>query len=208
MKKELLKLYAITDRTWLEGRPLSSAVEQAIKGGATIVQLREKNMNEDELIREALEVKKVCDKYSVPLIINDNVEVAKKINAAGVHIGQSDMEYEKARQILGKDAIIGVTAKTLEQAGKANELGADYIGSGAVFGSTTKTDALPMTMNMLNEICESVDIPVVAIGGINADNILKLKGQRISGVAVVSGIFRGNDIKANAERLLALVNQL
>lgn len=207
MNKELLKLYAITDSSLLSDETLKEAVEAAILGGATIIQLREKNISKEELVKEALEIKEVCDKYNVPLIINDNVQVAKEINATGVHIGQNDMEYSKAREILGDTAIIGVTAKTIEQARKAYELGADYIGSGAVFGSTTKKDALPMTRELLSEICESVEMPVVAIGGINKDNILSLKGIKIAGVAVVSGIFKGN-IKENAEELLRLVEEI
>ena len=162
----------------------------------------------DEFEKEGRNLLELCHRYHVPLIINDNVALAARINADGVHIGQSDMELENARKMLGADKIIGVTAKTVEQAKKAEAAGADYLGSGAVFGSSTKTDAKPMEFSLFCEICESVQIPVVAIGGINADNVPALKGSRLAGVAVVSGIFACRDIEAGTRALLAKVETI
>lgn len=200
------KLYAITDRTWLaEGETMADAVEQAILGGVTFVQLREKKMAGDELRELAVSVQKVCKKYNVPFVINDNVSLAVEIDADGVHLGQSDMELTEARRLLGADKIIGATAKTVEQAKEAQEKGADYLGSGAIFGTTTKQDAKPMTKELLNEICESVSIPVVAIGGINTGNVAELQGTKIAGVAVVSGIFAEKDKKLAAEKMRTIL---
>ena len=203
-----LKLYAVTDRTWLKGKSLASQVEAAIRGGVTMVQLREKNMEKAEILKEAKEVQAVCKKYKVPFLINDYVELAKEIDADGVHIGQGDMAIENARAILGPDKIIGVTAKTVEQAKKAEASGADYLGSGAVFGSSTKTDALPMEHSLLQEICESVNIPIVAIGGITADNVMQLSGRKMAGVAVVSGIFANEDVEAGSRKFSELVTKM
>ncbi len=202
-------LYAITDTKWLHpGEPLSATVEKAIQGGATIIQLREKTLTGEALEAEAISVQKVCQKYNIPFIINDDVILAKKIDADGVHIGQDDMGLLEARAILGKDKIIGVTAKTIELARKAMDEGASYLGSGAVFGSTTKTDAKPMTLDMFQSICESVDIPVVAIGGIDETNIEKLRGRKMSGFAVVSAIFAKDDITAAAKHLAELAHDI
>ena len=195
--KEWLRLYAVTDRTWLGDETLYEQVEKALRGGATMVQIREKELDEA-----------LCRSYQVPLIINDNVALAKRIDADGVHIGQSDMEMQNAREILGEDKIIGVTAKTVEQARAAEAAGADYLGSGAVFGSSTKTDAKPMDHALLAEICASVTIPVVAIGGITADNVTQLNGRGMAGVAVVSGIFACSDIEAGTKHLRALVDEI
>ena len=162
---------------------------------------REKELSEADFEQEAKELLELCHKYNVNLIINDNVALAAKVGADGVHIGQSDMGVEKARAILGKEKIIGVTAKTVEQAKAAEAAGADYLGSGAVFGTSTKKDAKPMDHALLQEICESVKIPVVAIGGIDGGNILLLKGRKMAGVAVVSGLFACEDIKKAAEDL-------
>ena len=195
-------LYAITDRTWLkEGESLCEAVRKAIEGGASVIQLREKVLVGDELKQLASNVQKVCNQYNVPLIINDDVELAKEIEADGVHIGQNDMDIQSARKILGKDKIIGVTAKTIEQATHAQSNGADYLGSGAVFGSSTKLDAKPMTLDMFQTICESVEIPVVAIGGIDETNIEGLRKRKMAGFAVVSAIFAKDDIKAATHKL-------
>ena len=204
MKKEQLRLYAVTDRTWLGNETLYEQVEKALEGGATLVQLREKELPEADVQKEAEELLE----YNVNLIINDNVELAAKVGADGVHIGQSDMELAHAREILGPDKIIGVTAKTVEQAKAAEAGGADYLGSGAVFGSTTKKDAIPMKHELLEEICHSVKIPVVAIGGITAENVLQLKGRGIAGVAVVSGIFACEDIETGTRHLGELVEQI
>ena len=206
--KEWLRLYAVTDRAWLGDETLYEQVEKALRGGATMVQIREKELDEAHFEEEAKLIQKLCRTYQVPLIINDNVALAKRIDADGVHIGQSDMEMKNARAILGEDKISGVTAKTIEQAQAAEAAGADYLGSGAVFGSSTKTDAKPMDHAVLAEICASVTIPVVAIGGITAENILQLKGRGIAGVAVVSGIFACEDIKAGTRHLGELVEQI
>lgn len=208
MKREQVLLYAITDRTWLGGRTLAEAVEQAVLGGATMIQLREKEMNTEELIQSGNEIKSVCNKYGVPLIINDNVEAAKKINADGVHLGQDDMPIKEARAILGNNKIIGITAKTVEQAMKAEKDGADYIGSGAVFGTTTKSNAVKMELDTLRAITQSVNIPVTAIGGITAENIDGLWNTGISGVAVVSGIFAQENIKKASETLFEKIKSI
>lgn len=208
IKREQLRVYAVTDRTWLGDETLYEQVEKALKGGATLIQLREKTLPEAEVEKEAVELLKLCHRYQVPFIIDDDVELAARVGADGVHIGQSDMELAHAREILGTDRIIGVTAKTVEQAKKAEAGGADYLGSGAVFGSTTKKDAIPMKHELLEEICHSVDIPVVAIGGITADNVLELKGRGMAGVAVVSGIFACKDIEAGTKHLRELVEKI
>lgn len=199
-RKEL-QLYAVTDRTWLFGRPLAEDVEKALKGGVTLVQLREKNRDFDAIVQEAKKIRSVCRKHGVKLIINDNVEAALASDADGVHLGQGDIPVKEAREILGADKIIGATAKTVEQAKKAEAEGADYLGSGAVFGSSTKSDAVKMELDTLKSITESVNIPVVAIGGITGDNVTKLKGTGICGAAVVSGIFAAEDIETAAEDL-------
>ena len=208
MKKEQLRLYAVTDRTWLGNETLYQQVEKALEGGATLVQLREKELPEADVQKEAEELLELCHRYGVKLILDDDVELAAKVGADGVHIGQSDMGLAHARESLGPDKIIGVTAKTVEQAKAAEAGGADYLGSGAVFGSTTKKDAIPMKHELLEEICHCVKIPVVAIGGITAENVLQLKGRGIAGVAVVSGIFACEDIKAGTRHLGELVEQI
>ena len=201
MKKEQLRLYAVTDRTWLGNETLYEQVEKALEGGATLVQLREKELPEADVQKEAEELLELCHRYGVKLILDDDVELAAKV-------GADDMELAHAREILGPDKIIGVTAKTVEQAKAAEAGGADYLGSGAVFGSTTKKDAIPMKHELLEEICHSVKIPVVAIGGITAENVLQLKGRGIAGVAVVSGIFACEDIETGTRHLGELVEQI
>lgn len=196
-------IYAITDRMYLrDGMTLDEAVERAILGGAGIIQLREKHLTGASLEELAISVQSVCKKYQVPFIVNDDVELAHKIHADGVHVGQSDMEMSKARRILGPNKIIGVTAKTVEQALAAQSAGANYLGSGAIFATSTKSDAKPLALSDFNNICESVDIPVYAIGGINSDNIDYLKGSKMSGVAVVGGVFDSDDIIATTSNLL------
>lgn len=200
--KNSVRLYAITDRTWLEaGETLPQATEKAIRGGATFIQLREKHTPYDELKALALEVKAVCRDYNVPFVINDNVALAKEIDADGVHIGQSDMELKAARELLGSDKIIGVTAPRLELALTAERLGASYVGAGAVFPTGTKGDAKPLAREELRKITEALTIPVVAIGGITADNVETLGGLGLSGAAVVSAIFAQRDIYAAAKQL-------
>lgn len=215
MNKTDLKLYAITDRQWLQGARLSEHVKLAIEGGATMIQIRDKDIlstDSDAGLKdeysEALEIKRICHEHKVPLIINDNVQFAIDIDADGVHLGQDDMNPAEARKLLGTDKIIGVTAKTVEQAKKAQADGADYLGSGAVFGSTTKLNAKPMTKELLREITAAVDIPVVAIGGINADNASTLKGTGIAGIAVVGAIFASADIKAAARELAEICDKI
>lgn len=206
--RDSLILYAVTDRTWLNGRTLKEQVEEALLGGVTMVQLREKELQEDEFEKEALEIKALCRKYNVPFIINDNVELAIRVDADGVHVGQSDMKAMDVRKIIGPDKILGVTAKTVCQAVEAMEAGADYLGSGAVFGSSTKTDTSTLDHNVLQQICESVTIPVVAIGGITADNVEELKGRKMAGVAVVSAVFGQPDIENATKKLKKQVIEL
>ena len=188
-----MKLYAITDTRWLDGKKLADEVEKALKNGATFLQLRDKNASHEELVAQAREIKKIAAKYGVPFVVNDDVYAAKEADADGVHIGQSDTDYEEARRILGDNKIIGMTAKTVSQAQRAEALGADYIGTGAVFHTSTKTDAKDMSIETLVEIAGSVDIPVVAIGGITYENMDALKDTGVSGLAVVSAIFAAKD---------------
>ena len=195
-KPEELLLYAVTDRHWLNGATLISQVEAALKGGATFIQLREKNLDDEAFYKEALEIQKLCRNYKVPFVINDNVEPAKKIGADGVHVGQSDMEALDVRKVLGDDKIIGVSAQTVEQAKLAEEHGADYLGVGAVFPTGSKDDATEVSFETLKEICEHVHIPVIAIGGITRDNVVKLNQSGICGIAVISAIFGQTDIEA------------
>lgn len=196
IKPEELLLYAVTDRHWLNGATLISQVEEALKGGATFIQLREKNLDDKAFYQEALEIQKLCKEYKVPFVINDNVELAKKIGADGVHVGQSDMEALDVRKVLGDDKIIGVSAQTVEQAELAEKHGADYLGVGAVFPTGSKNDATEVSFEMLQEICEHVHIPVIAIGGITRDNVVELSQSGICGIAVISAIFGQTDIEA------------
>ena len=200
LKKSLL-LYAVTDRRWLkENQSLSDAVKEAVNGGATMIQLREKNMSDDELKKEALLIKDSCN---VPLIIDNNIEVCKAVGADGVHVGQDDMPVKEARKILGPDYIIGATAHNVSEAIQAEKDGADYLGVGAAFGSSTKNDAKKIvSLEEYKKITQAVSIPVVAIGGINDTNIMKLKGLGLSGVAVVSAIFAEDDIEKATREML------
>ena len=206
--ESMLRLYAVTDRSWLGTQALAQQVEQALRGGATCVQLREKELNDTDFLAEAKELKILCARYGVPLIINDNVELALEVDADGVHVGQEDMNAQDVRGLIGPGKILGVTAKTIEQAQKAQLNGADYLGSGAVFGSTTKPNARPMTKELLHSICQSVTIPVVAIGGIHRGNIASLAGTGIRGAAVVSGIFAAADIEEECFRLRAEIDRI
>lgn len=203
-----LELYAITDRSWLNGRTMAQVVEEAILGGVTMIQYREKSLKGQELLEEAVTVQKVCGRYGIPFIINDDPYLAKDINADGVHLGQGDMPINEARKLLGSDKIIGITAKTVEQALAAERDGASYLGSGAMFGSSTKTDAKKMTVDELRSITGSVSIPVVAIGGITADNVSTLDKTGIAGVAVVSAVFAGENIKEDTKKLRSIVASL
>ena len=207
-RPEDMLLYAVTDRAWLNGATLESQVEQALKGGATFVQLREKELDEETFLEEAKKIKKLCGKYHVPFVINDNVEIALAVDADGVHVGQSDMEAGKVREKLGPDKIIGVSCKTVEQALLAKKHGADYLGVGAMYPTGTKKDATAVTPAALSEICHAVDIPVVAIGGINKDRLEPLKGTGVDGVAVVSAIFAAEDIEKAAKELKEAVREI
>lgn len=206
--REQMLLYAVTDRHWLNGRTLYEQVEEALKGGATFIQLREKDLTEEEFLEEAKKIQQLCKKYRVPFIINDNVKLAKEIDADGVHVGQSDMEALDVRAQLGEDKIIGVSARTVEQALLAEKHGADYLGVGAVFQTGTKTDAREVEHSVLKEICTKVDIPVVAIGGITQDNVKELSGSGINGVAVISAIFAQKDIVTATAKLKSCVEQI
>lgn len=208
IEKNAMQLYAITDKSWLNGNTLASQVEDALRGGATFLQLREKNASKKEIIKEALEIKEICKKYNVPFVIDDDVDIAKEIDADGVHIGQNDASYKYARDILGDNKIIGMTAHNLEEALTAQNSGADYIGVGAVFNTSTKLDTIPMSRETLMQITSNISIPVVAIGGINENNILELKGSGVDGVAVISAIFSKEDITEAAKNLLSLSKQL
>ena len=208
LDKEKLLLYGITDRKCLGGRSLYEQTEAALKGGVTLLQLREKNISREEFVKEAEQIKELCDRYHVPLIINDDVETALQIGAAGVHVGQKDMEASQARKRLGDNRILGVTARTMEQALRAQQDGADYLGVGAVFHTDSKKDAVDLDWNVLKEICATVDIPVVAIGGINNDNVLRLSGTGIDGVAVISGIFGQEDVENTARIMRQKVNEI
>lgn len=201
MKNFNLYLYALTDSKY-KSLPVERQVELAIKGGATFVQLREKNISFEEYCRKGVLVKKVCDSYGVPFVINDNVEVAKAIDCTGVHVGQSDMELKSARAVLGQDKIIGVSANTVEEAVKAEAGGADYIGVGAIFYSGTKTDVDVVGTKRLADIVSKVHIPVVAIGGIGRDNCHLIADTGADGIAVVSAVFGAKDIQQAARELL------
>lgn len=204
--KSSLLLYAVTDRSWLRGETLYSQVEKALEGGATMIQLREKEMSEDSFLAEAREIKELCARYDVPFLINDNVAIAAAVDADGVHVGQSDMEAGDVRRNLGRGKIIGVSAQTVEQAILAEKHGADYLGVGAVFHTGTKPDASDVSYETLKAICQAVSIPVVAIGGITVDNVKGLAGSGICGAAVVSALFAQEDIEAAARELNRVVS--
>ncbi|MGN1458089.1 MAG: thiamine phosphate synthase [Acutalibacteraceae bacterium] len=206
-KKNML-LYAVTDRMWTGKRTLYEQIEDALKGGITCLQLREKNLDEEEFLEEALKIKSLCNSYSVPLIINDNVDIALKSGADGIHVGQHDMQAENVRKLVGENMIIGVSARTVEQAVLAEKDGADYLGVGAVFNTSTKTDASSVSFQTVSEICKAVSIPVVAIGGISSENILQLSGLGIDGVALVSAIFSAENIEQECKKLRSLSDKM
>lgn len=199
--KEDLLLYAVTDRHWLKDETLENQVEKALQGGATFLQLREKSLDDDIFLAEAKEIQKLCKKYQVPFVINDNVDIALAIDADGVHVGQSDMEALDVRKRLGPDKIIGVSAQNVQQALLAQKHGADYLGVGAVFPTGSKDDAEDVSFETLKAICQAVDIPVIAIGGITKENVSELKGSGICGIAVISAIFAQKGIKAATKEL-------
>jgi thiamine-phosphate pyrophosphorylase len=208
IRKEDLRLYVVTDRTWLGERSLASQVEKILGVGATLLQLREKDMPYDEFVNEAKEIKRITDRYHIPLIINDCIDVAVSVDADGVHLGQEDEQLQSAREILGEDKIIGISVHTVEEAITAQNYGADYIGVGAVFNTSTKKDAGALSFDTLTNICKAVTLPVVAIGGITRDNIMKLSGSGIDGVAVISAIFAQRDISSATKEMLTLANKM
>lgn len=203
-----LLLYAVTDRTWLKNSTLLEQVEESILGGVTCVQLREKDMDKHDFLNEAKEMKSLCSQYKVPFIVNDSVEIAVKSGADGVHIGQSDQNAKAVREEIGNSMILGVSVQTVEQAKLAVEDGADYLGVGAVFSTSTKRDADTVTLETLQAISAVVDIPVVAIGGISLNNIHQLKNCGLSGVAVVSGIFASESIKTACESYVTATKEV
>lgn len=199
--KKIMLLYAVTDRRWCGKQTLFEQIKDAIDGGITCLQLREKGLDSGSFLSEANDIKELCRQNGVPFIINDNVQVAIDCGADGVHIGQEDMEASKVRKLIGDNMLLGVSAQTVEQAKKAEADGADYLGVGAVFSTSTKTDAADVSLDTLKNICDAVNIPVVAIGGINAGNISKLAGTGIDGAALVSAIFAAGDIKSECKLL-------
>ena len=201
LNKEDLLLYAVTDRMWLNGRTLKEVVKESLDGGVTFLQLREKNLDDKHFLEEAVELQELCKQYKVPFIVNDNVDIALKMNADGVHVGQSDMQAADVRAKLGPDKIIGVSAQTVEQAVLAQQRGADYLGVGAVFPTGSKADADDVSFETLKAICEAVTIPVVAIGGITQENLEQFKGSGICGIAVISAIYAQSDIKEASRKL-------
>ena len=206
-KKDFI-LYAVTDRRWLNGKTLCEQVESAVQGGVTIVQLREKNLGFEEFLDEAKDVKKICTKYNVPLIINDSPEIAVKSGADGVHVGQNDTDISTARKIIGETKILGVSSHSVLEAVNAEKNGADYLGAGAVFSTGSKTDTTPLSFEKLRKICTSVSIPVVAIGGISYQNVDLLKNTSISGVAVISAVFAQPDPKISAQKLYSKIIEI
>ena len=205
---EMLRLYAVTDRAWVGRQTLPQQVESALKGGATCVQLREKNLGDAAILAEALEIAALCRNYGVPFILNDNVTLAARCGADGVHLGQEDMDPAEARRILGPDKIIGVSAHNVAEAKAAEAAGADYLGCGAMFATTTKTNTTTLPKETLKAICASVSIPVVAIGGIHKENLLTLAHCGEQGVALVSAIFAASDIEAECRELRQMAEQL
>ena len=208
MKSDDLLLYAVTDRHWLGDETLYAQVEKTLKGGATFVQLREKEMDYDSFLAEAKEIQKLCKAYQVPFVINDNVDIAIAMDADGVHVGQSDMEAGDVRSKLGPDKLLGVSTETVEEAILAEKRGADYLGVGAVFPTGSKDDALAVSHETLKAICDAVSIPVIAIGGITQENVSQLSGSGICGIAVISAIFSQKDIEGATRRLKSATEKM
>ena len=203
-----MTLYAVTDRSWLGERTLVQVVEQVLRGGATFLQLREKELDRAAFLAEAKELKALTAKYRVPFVINDDIDIALESDADGVHLGQTDLMGRDARALIGPDKILGITANTVELAVAAEKAGADYIGAGAVFGTTTKQNAKNLSLDTLCDICRAVTIPVVAIGGINGENLPRLAGTGAAGAAVVSALFAQKDPEEAARRLRALAEKM
>lgn len=206
--EEMMRLYAVTDRAWIGKQSLAEQVESALRGGVTCVQLREKELDEERFLREAEEIFTLCKRYRVPFFINDNVALALRCHADGVHVGQDDMDVAAVRRLVGQEMMIGVSVHTVEEARTAAEGGADYLGVGAMFATSTKTDASLVTKDTLRAICDAVSIPVVAIGGINKSNLLELAGTGVDGVALVSAIFSAADIAAECRLLYGLSQKM
>lgn len=201
-------LYAVTDRAWLKDQTLYEQVESALKGGVTCVQLREKELGDEDFLSEALEIGALCKRYNVPFFINDNVEVAIKCKADGIHVGQDDMSAEDVRKLVGNDMMLGVSVHTVEEALDAVKAGADCLGVGAMYSTATKEDADVVSMEALRDICAAVDVPVVAIGGLGKHNIMKLAGTGVDGVALVSAIFSADDIESECKELRRLSEEM
>lgn len=206
--EETMRLYAITDRAWVDRQSLREQVESALKGGATCIQLREKELSNEDFLAEAMEISALCRQYGIPFLVNDNVEVAIRCKADGIHIGQEDAAAAQVRRQLGPDRIIGVSAHTVEEALAAVKSGADYLGCGAMFSSSTKRDIKLLPKETLREICTAVDVPVVAIGGITKENLPQLAGSGVSGVALVSAIFSAGDIESECRLLRRMSEEM
>ena len=206
--KRYMLLYAVTDRAWTGEQTLYEQVEAALKGGVTCVQLREKEMDETAFLQEAKDICALCHRYGVPFIVNDNVDVAIACQADGIHVGQEDLAAGEVRRRVGENMILGVSVHTVEEAFQAVRDGADYLGLGAVFPTSTKTDVEQMSNETLRAICDAVNVPIVAIGGINRGNILKLAGSGVDGVALVSAIFSAEDIEGTCRELRALSEKM
>ena len=206
--KKTMLLYAVTDRAWTGKQSLVEQVESALRGGATCIQLREKDLNEEEFLAEALQISALCKRYQVPFFVNDNVEIAIQCKADGVHVGQEDMSAAKVRQRVGDDMMIGVSVHSVKEALTAEKNGADCLGVGAMFGTSTKKDADVLSKDVLRDICAAVTIPVVAIGGINRSNLLQLSGTGVDGVALVSAIFSAKDIEQECRTLRQLSEEM
>lgn len=207
--KSSMLLYAVTDRMWLkENEKLTDVCKSVLENGATFLQIREKDLDKSDFKKEAEELKNLCKTYHVPFVVNDNIEIAIEIDADGVHMGQSDIKGRDLRSMIGKDKILGISAGNVEEAVKAEKAGADYIGVGAVFETSTKKDAKNLSVEKLREISESVSIPVVAIGGINDSNVSKLSGSHVDGIAVISSIFAAEDPGKATANLLNLAKKM
>ena len=206
--KQHMLLYAVTDRAWTGKQTLYDQVEAALKGGVTCVQLREKELDETAFLQEAKELCALCRRYGVPFLVNDNVEIAIACGADGIHVGQEDLAAGEVRRRVGENMILGVSVHTVEEAFQAVRDGADYLGLGAVFPTSTKTDVEQMSNETLRAICDAVNVPIVAIGGINWGNILRLAGSGVDGVALVSAIFSAEDIEGTCRELRGMSKEM